>query len=321
MFKLFKESKEKESSESGSQIVEIMNIYYKKYKKDKLLHDGWVFDALKSDIADIIINKSDKEINISLSYVRNTINGKYPMFENITEKLLSEAKDKAINDRDNGKNDTDNSSWINLYNNEEEVTEAKKPKVLGIGSSIENKYVNLYDLNAKDKEGILFDYYMVSRNKPEDLILHTKKNKPNGVMVIPELCDGKYAILKQYRYTIDDYLYEFPAGRMEDEDTDLFIAAARELSEETGLTFNNAEVLVDCGYTSISMTDESVTIIKAKCYGNINSNEDTEFIKVLCLTLDELVSLTKMSNIKIDIKTLLAIQLLDAKRNIKKAEV
>ncbi|MGL4739389.1 MAG: NUDIX hydrolase [Sarcina sp.] len=317
MFRLFKDNKEKELSESSSKIVDIMNIYYRKYKKDKLLHDGWVFDALKSDIVNIILGKSDKEINIELHDVRETINGKYPMFESITEKLLLEAKTKAINERDNGINDNDDSSWLNLYNNEEEVIEAKKPKVLGIGSSIENKYVNLYDLNAKDKEGILFDYYMVSRNKPEDLILNTKENKPNGVMIIPELSDGKYAILKQYRYTIDDYLYEFPAGRMEEEDTDLFIAAARELNEETGLTFDNAEVLVGCGYTSISMTDESVTMITAKCYGKINSNEDTEYIKVLCLTLDELVKLTKTSNIKIDIKTLLAIQLLDAKRNIK----
>ena len=70
-------------------------------------------------------------------------------------------------------------------------------------------------------------------------------------------------LIRQYRYSIADYIYEFPAGLV-DEGEDFHDAGIRELKEETGLTFHPLEV--DAMYsrpyfTTIGMTDESCAAV------------------------------------------------------------
>lgn len=58
--------------------------------------------------------------------------------------------------------------------------------------------------------------------------------KHNGaVAVIPVIGKNKIILLKQFRHTIDDYLYEIPAGTLEKDETP-GQCAIRELEEETG---------------------------------------------------------------------------------------
>ncbi len=56
---------------------------------------------------------------------------------------------------------------------------------------------------------------------------------PESVVIVPVLDDGRIVLLRQYRGTVDEWLYELPAGTVEPgEDPDH--CAARELREETG---------------------------------------------------------------------------------------
>jgi ADP-ribose pyrophosphatase len=54
-----------------------------------------------------------------------------------------------------------------------------------------------------------------------------------SVVVLPVLPDGRILMIRQYRYTVRDYLLEVVAGRMEPGEKPLQ-AARRELGEETG---------------------------------------------------------------------------------------
>jgi len=56
-----------------------------------------------------------------------------------------------------------------------------------------------------------------------------------GSVVVPITKDGKIVFVKQFRYPLQKYLFELPAGKLE-KDEDPFICASRELTEETGYT-------------------------------------------------------------------------------------
>ena len=54
---------------------------------------------------------------------------------------------------------------------------------------------------------------------------------PGCVVIIPRTDAGKYILVRQYRFPLEKYLWEFPAGGREEGET-LSHAAARELMEE-----------------------------------------------------------------------------------------
>jgi ADP-ribose pyrophosphatase len=63
-----------------------------------------------------------------------------------------------------------------------------------------------------------------------DIIVH-----PGSVVVMPVFEDGRVLLIRQYRHTVGDFLWELVAGRKEPEETP-GVAARRELLEETGYT-------------------------------------------------------------------------------------
>ena len=87
-------------------------------------------------------------------------------------------------------------------------------------------------------------YYVASRAKTEnDLKIKTRKNTPDGVIIYSLYGEKKdrVVLVRQYRYAIDSYIYEFPAGLVEPGE-DYKEAGIREMKEETGLTLSPLQV-------------------------------------------------------------------------------
>lgn len=63
-----------------------------------------------------------------------------------------------------------------------------------------------------------------------DIIVH-----PGSVVVLPVFEDGRVLLIRQYRHTVGEFLWELVAGRKEPAETPS-VAARRELLEETGYT-------------------------------------------------------------------------------------
>jgi ADP-ribose pyrophosphatase len=63
-----------------------------------------------------------------------------------------------------------------------------------------------------------------------DIIIH-----PGSVVVLPIFKDGRILLIRQYRHSVGEFLWELVAGRKEPGETPLN-AARRELIEETGYT-------------------------------------------------------------------------------------
>ncbi len=151
----------------------------------------------------------------------------------------------------------------------------------------DNRYLSFYELEAFGRDGKSFPYYMASRNSdPATLKAVTHHNKPDGVILYGVYGDEKdrVVLIRQYRFPIGGYVYEFPAGLVE-KGEDLLQSGIREMYEETGLTMTPVEA--GCRskpfFMTVGMTDESCGMVFGYCSGEpTNRNqEESEEIQVV----------------------------------------
>lgn len=158
----------------------------------------------------------------------------------------------------------------------------------------DNNYVNLYHVEGKNRVGGRLDYYVASRAKTiEEMKLKTRENRPDGVIVYSLYGENhdRVILVRQYRVTIDDYIYEFPAGLVEKGES-YQQAAIREMHEETGFVFHPlpAEEAYEKPYfTTIGMTDESCASVYGYASGEISRRymEENEEIEVVLADREE----------------------------------
>ncbi len=174
-------------------------------------------------------------------------------------------------------------------------------KILGIKKQTNNKYLNMYELNLKNKKENPKQYFFASRRSDDELACKTKDHtKADGVMIIPITEEGEVVLVKQFRPVIDDYIYEFPAGII-DPGENMEEAAKRELFEETGLTATSYEVFLKPSYTSVGMTDETTAIVKMTVCGEISTDniEENEEIEVIKVKFNDCKDFAKNNNVSI----------------------
>ncbi len=178
-------------------------------------------------------------------------------------------------------------------------------EIRNIQQKTHNRFLNYYELEAVHRDGSVSPYYMASRAKDvSQLKAVTHENKPDGVIlygVYGEQKD-KVVLIRQYRYPLGDYVYEFPAGLVE-EGEEMGAAGIREMYEETGLTFTP----VDAGccsrpfFTTVGMTDESCGTVFGYCTGEPTSahEEASEEIQVILADRAEARRILQEENVAI----------------------
>ncbi len=163
-------------------------------------------------------------------------------------------------------------------------------RLLKLHQKTNTPYLNYYEMEVEDRKGNAFSYYMASRAKnPEDLKMNTleKPDRPDGVTIYSLYGEkrDRVVLVRQYRYTLGDYIYEFPAGLVEPGE-DFHKAAIREMKEETGLAFTPRKVdamYEKPFYTTIGMTDECCSMVFGQASGTVSRDglEDTEDLDVV----------------------------------------
>ncbi len=147
--------------------------------------------------------------------------------------------------------------------------------------------------------------------KTEDIfdgvILNVKKDTvtlPNGDAATRELIrhvgavcmvaltdDGEVYMERQFRYPVNEVIYEIPAGKLNSKAEDPELAARRELEEETGVTAGKMRHL-GVFYPASAYSDERIHMYLATelVQGKAHLDED-EFLNVEKIKLEELAKL------------------------------
>ncbi len=131
---------------------------------------------------------------------------------------------------------------------------------------------------------------------------------PGGAAMLAVTKDEKVVLIKQFRYPLNEIIYEIPAGKMDVAHESFFTCAKRELEEETGYTSTEISFLYQI-YPCVGYSDEKIEIYYAKnAYQKIHpiAHDLDEFIEVYLFTKDEIKELFNQNLIK-DGKTIIAL--------------
>ena len=131
-----------------------------------------------------------------------------------------------------------------------------------------------------------------------EVILHN-----GGAVVLPVTNDGKIVLVNQYRYPFDEFMYELPAGKLE-QNEDPKECATRELTEETGYTSDKISFLGKI-YTSPGFCNEILYIYLAENLvpGDHDREEGEDGMEVYELTMAEIDTMLAEGKI-VDAKTI-----------------
>lgn len=147
-------------------------------------------------------------------------------------------------------------------------------------------------------------YYIHQENKYQHEICSRKEipyvsgnQTTDAVSIIARhKTDNNYAIIRQFRPTIGKWIYEFPAGKV-DNGEEVFTAARRELKEETGLlvSANKEDIFICDSFPSVGITDEKRAIVYCTCYGEVATKyqEKSEIIEPMLLSIHDLEDLVE----------------------------
>lgn len=151
-----------------------------------------------------------------------------------------------------------------------------------------NRFLNYFELDTVKKTGKPGRYFLASRaTAPEGLEIVRQKSKADGVAMYV-LCgekQDKVLLIRQFRWPIGNYVYEFPAGLVEEGES-YREAAVREVWEETGLTMKVLDVdpmYERPYYMSDGMTDECCALVYGYADDKLKKQhlEDSEEIQVV----------------------------------------
>lgn len=178
----------------------------------------------------------------------------------------------------------------------------------------QTKFLNFYHAIYENKLGQEKNWFIASRKSEEVLrkqYFEAGQEQADAVLIVAIHKEtSKLVMIKQYRVPLNDYIYEMPAGLI-DEGEDFRVSVSRELKEETGLSLVeiNTEKSRQKVYLSPGMTDESVNIVYCTCTGKLSKAylEADEDIEPLLVSKEEARELLASNN-KMDIKAFIILQ-------------
>lgn len=159
-----------------------------------------------------------------------------------------------------------------------------------------DKYRYLY-------KGERISFKVLDINLPNGRLFKKEIVEHPGAVVILPLLNDKVIFLKQFRYALNRWVYELPAGTLDKQGESLEKCALRELEEETGYIADHAKEMFRM-YSSPGFSTEIIySFLVEKMIKSDAKPEETEIIKVIELSFNKTLELIREDKI-VDAKTI-----------------
>ena len=189
-----------------------------------------------------------------------------------------------------------------------------KNKVENLETLAQTKFLSLYNANYTNKGGNKKTWTIATRKTKkalEEQFFNGKEDKVDAVVILAyHKEEEKLVAIRQFRIPLNNYVYELPAGLIDNND-DIISTVKRELKEETGLDLEEVmeEKIGQKLYLSPGMTDESVSLVYCTCSGKVSDEnlEEDEDIETVLLSREDAIKILN-SGERCDIKFFMALQ-------------
>lgn len=154
-------------------------------------------------------------------------------------------------------------------------------KFISIKKILDSKFISRYDVLYETEIGTTKNYEMISRSK-DITTLEKLQNIPESqysadavVIIMHDLSGDKVLLNKEYRMAIGGFVYNFPAGLI-DQGEEARISAARELKEETGLDLVEITDVWPMSYSAVGLSNETSIVVIGKASGNFSQSTSAD---------------------------------------------
>ncbi len=140
-------------------------------------------------------------------------------------------------------------------------------KFKGIQKREAGKFINRYDVTyeLEDKQEKIYE--IISRKKELTTLEELQGAAPDAVVVIATDESGERILLnKEYRMAVGNWVYNFPAGLIDEGETPQE-SAIREVKEETGLELYSIDDYIDISYSAVGFSNEMNVCVVGKVKG------------------------------------------------------
>ena len=123
--------------------------------------------------------------------------------------------------------------------------------------------------------------------------------RKTAVEIIARFEDGDYLLCREFRFAVNDYVWEFPTGVIDGDETPEE-AAKRELMEETGLELVSIDRILPPACYSVGITDELIVPVFVTVRGQMKPcDEAYEEIRSHKMSVPQIRDLLNREKVKI----------------------
>lgn len=158
-------------------------------------------------------------------------------------------------------------------------------KVLSSEEIVNNKHLKVIREKVRNAAGVIVDDYYITSKSDRAMIAALNEN-------------DEILIIREYRHGCRDYVWQLPAGCIDDGET-AHDAARREFLEETGYGIESLRLLGSWYISSPRMPDKIFVFVASVSRSNLDPDrEDTEEIVVRWVSLKDAVEMVLKNQIK-----------------------